>query len=59
MVIKGRTHEELWQIIIQNSLIELVNEGFNFKNKKVKTNVIEINQNLRVVKVNLHHRQSC
>ena len=59
MVSKGRTHEELWQIIIQNSLIELVNGGFNFKNKKVKTNVIEKKQNLRVVKVNLHHRQSC
>ena len=27
MVIKGRTHEELWQIIIQNSLTELVKWG--------------------------------
>ena len=38
MVIKGRTHEELWQFIIQNSLTELVKWGIlTSQNKKLKT----------------------
>ena len=51
MVIKGRTHEELWQFIIQNNLTELVKWGIlTSRNKKLKTTVIKIDQILRVVK---------
>lgn len=51
MVIKGRTHEELWQFIIHNSLTELMKWGIlTSRNKKLETTVIKIDQILRVVK---------
>ena len=36
MVSKGRTHEELWQFIIRNSLTELVNGGFYLQEQETK-----------------------
>ena len=51
MVIKGRTHEELWTIYYSESLKELVKWGILISiNKKLETTVIRIDQILRVVK---------